>query len=120
MKAGKIINRFHPQVAVGVGGYASGPLLYMASRKGVPGLIQEQNSYPGITNKMLASKVQKICVAYEKMERFFPDNKIIENSCESGGYVLALVTNVWYNINLFIDFAFKRSDLLSEIFRGDM
>jgi UDP-N-acetylglucosamine--N-acetylmuramyl-(pentapeptide) pyrophosphoryl-undecaprenol N-acetylglucosamine transferase len=77
MKAGKIINRFHPQVAVGVGGYASGPLLYMASRKGVPGLIQEQNSYPGITNKLLASKVQKICVAYEKMDKFFPANKII-------------------------------------------
>jgi UDP-N-acetylglucosamine--N-acetylmuramyl-(pentapeptide) pyrophosphoryl-undecaprenol N-acetylglucosamine transferase len=77
IKAGSIINRFKPQVAVGVGGYASGPLLYMASRKGVPGLIQEQNSYPGITNKLLAGKVQKICVAYDRMERFFPKSKII-------------------------------------------
>jgi len=76
-KAGKIISRFKPQVAVGVGGYASGPLLYMASSRNVPGLIQEQNSYPGITNKLLAGKVQKICVAYEKMERFFPASKII-------------------------------------------
>lgn len=77
MKAGKIINRFRPDVAVGVGGYASGPLLFMATRKGVPGLIQEQNSYPGITNKMLASKVEKICVAYENMQQFFPASKII-------------------------------------------
>lgn len=77
MKAGRIINRFRPDVAVGVGGYASGPLLFMATRKGVPGLIQEQNSYPGITNKMLASKVEKICVAYENMQQFFPASKII-------------------------------------------
>lgn len=77
MKAGRIINRFRPDVAVGVGGYASGPLLYMATRKGVPGLIQEQNSYPGITNKMLASKVEKICVAYDNMQQFFPASKII-------------------------------------------
>jgi len=77
LKANKIIKRFNPQVAVGVGGYASGPLLYMATRRGIPGLIQEQNSYPGITNKLLASKVQKICVAYDKMEQFFPANKLI-------------------------------------------
>jgi UDP-N-acetylglucosamine--N-acetylmuramyl-(pentapeptide) pyrophosphoryl-undecaprenol N-acetylglucosamine transferase len=77
MKAGKIIDRFNPQVAVGVGGYASGPLLYMAGRKKIPCLIQEQNSYPGITNKLLATRVQKICVAYDKMDRFFPASKII-------------------------------------------
>ncbi len=77
IKAGNIISRFRPQVAVGVGGYASGPLLFMATSKRVPGLIQEQNSYPGITNKLLASKVEKICVAYDKMNRFFPENKII-------------------------------------------
>ncbi|MDQ3049756.1 MAG: undecaprenyldiphospho-muramoylpentapeptide beta-N-acetylglucosaminyltransferase [Bacteroidota bacterium] len=76
-KAGTIINRFKPQVAVGVGGYASGPLLYMASWKGVPGLIQEQNSFPGVTNKLLAAKVEKICVAYDRMERFFPASKVI-------------------------------------------
>lgn len=77
IKARKIIYKFKPQVAVGVGGYASGPLLYMATRKGIPGLIQEQNSYPGITNKLLAGKVEKICVAYDKMEKFFPQSKII-------------------------------------------
>jgi UDP-N-acetylglucosamine--N-acetylmuramyl-(pentapeptide) pyrophosphoryl-undecaprenol N-acetylglucosamine transferase len=77
MKAGSIISKFRPQVAVGVGGYASGPLLYMATRKKVPGLIQEQNSYPGITNKLLAGSVEKICVAYDKMDRFFPKDKII-------------------------------------------
>jgi len=77
IKAGNIISRFRPQVAVGVGGYASGPLLFMATSKRVPGLIQEQNSYPGITNKLLAGRVEKICVAYDKMNRFFPENKII-------------------------------------------
>lgn len=75
--ANKIINQFKPDVAVGVGGYASGPLLYMASWKGIPCLIQEQNSYPGITNKMLAGKAEKICVAYEGMDKYFPSNKII-------------------------------------------
>lgn len=76
-KAGSIIRRFKPDVVVGVGGYASGPLLYAASRKGIPSLIQEQNSYPGITNKMLAGKVNRICVAYEGMEKYFPREKII-------------------------------------------
>lgn len=77
LKAGKIIKRFKPDVAVGVGGYASGPLLYAATRKGIPTLIQEQNSYPGITNKILAKRVNKICVAYQGMEKYFPKNKII-------------------------------------------
>lgn len=77
IKAGKIISRFKPQVAVGVGGYASGPLLYMATGKNIPGVIQEQNSYPGITNKLLAKRVKKICVGYDRMERFFPKEKII-------------------------------------------
>jgi len=76
-KAGRIIERFRPDVAVGVGGYASGPLLYMASCKGIPSVIQEQNSYPGITNKILARKAGKICVAYEGMEKFFPHEKVI-------------------------------------------
>jgi UDP-N-acetylglucosamine--N-acetylmuramyl-(pentapeptide) pyrophosphoryl-undecaprenol N-acetylglucosamine transferase len=77
MKAREIIGRFKPDVAVGVGGYASGPLLFMASRKRVPTLIQEQNSYPGVTNKLLARKAARICVAYDGMERFFPKSKII-------------------------------------------
>lgn len=76
-KAGQIIRDFRPHAAVGVGGYASGPLLFMASRKGIPTLIQEQNSYPGITNKLLAKKAARICVAYEGMDRFFPSSKII-------------------------------------------
>lgn len=72
-----IIKKIKPDVVVGVGGYASGPVLYMANRKNIPTLIQEQNSYAGITNKLLAKKAQKICVAYEGMEKYFPAEKII-------------------------------------------
>lgn len=77
LKARQIIQRFKPDVAIGVGGYASGPLLEMATRLGVPALIQEQNSYAGATNKILAQKVQKICVAYDQMQRYFPKEKIV-------------------------------------------
>ena len=76
-KARKIIKKFKPQVAVGVGGYASGPTLKMAATMGIPTLIQEQNSYAGVTNKLLAKQAKKICVAYEGMDRFFPQEKII-------------------------------------------
>ncbi|MBL4593559.1 MAG: undecaprenyldiphospho-muramoylpentapeptide beta-N-acetylglucosaminyltransferase [Flavobacteriales bacterium] len=76
-KAKKIVEDFKPDVVVGVGGYASGPLLKAATKLGVPALVQEQNSYPGITNKLLASKVQKICVAYDNMDRFFPKEKLM-------------------------------------------
>ncbi len=75
--AKKIIKEFQPQVAVGVGGYASGPTLNKAAAMGIPCLIQEQNSYAGVTNKLLAKKAAKICVAYEGMERFFPAEKIM-------------------------------------------
>ncbi|MDK7761937.1 undecaprenyldiphospho-muramoylpentapeptide beta-N-acetylglucosaminyltransferase [Prevotella bivia] len=75
--AKKIIKNFRPDVAIGVGGYASGATLYKAAGMGIPCLIQEQNSYAGVTNKLLAKKVRKICVAYEGMERFFPADKII-------------------------------------------
>ena len=75
--AKQIIRAFRPQVAVGVGGYASGPTLNKAAAMGIPCLIQEQNSYAGVTNKLLAKKAEKICVAYEGMERFFPAEKII-------------------------------------------
>ncbi|MBR1688359.1 MAG: undecaprenyldiphospho-muramoylpentapeptide beta-N-acetylglucosaminyltransferase, partial [Prevotella sp.] len=75
--AKRIIREFRPQVAVGVGGYASGPTLNKAAAMGIPCLIQEQNSYAGVTNKLLAKKAQKICVAYEGMERFFPADKIM-------------------------------------------
>ncbi len=77
IKARKILKRFRPDVAVGTGGYASGPLLNVAAQKKIPALIQEQNSFPGITNKILGKKVNKICVAYEGMERYFPKQKII-------------------------------------------
>ncbi|MCX7550847.1 undecaprenyldiphospho-muramoylpentapeptide beta-N-acetylglucosaminyltransferase [Xanthomarina sp. F2636L] len=77
-KARKIINTFKPDVVIGTGGFASGPLLQVATSKGIPSLIQEQNSYPGITNKLLSKKASKICVAYDGLERFFPENKIIK------------------------------------------
>jgi UDP-N-acetylglucosamine--N-acetylmuramyl-(pentapeptide) pyrophosphoryl-undecaprenol N-acetylglucosamine transferase len=76
-KSRSIIKQHKPQVVVGVGGYASGPLLQMATYAGIPAVIQEQNSYPGITNKLLAKKVTRICVAYEGLERFFPADKIV-------------------------------------------
>lgn len=76
-KAGQVIDDFRPDIAIGVGGYASAPLLWQATRKGIPSLIQEQNSYAGLTNKMLAKRVGCICVAYEGMEKFFPADKIV-------------------------------------------
>ncbi|GAA4468103.1 undecaprenyldiphospho-muramoylpentapeptide beta-N-acetylglucosaminyltransferase [Nibrella saemangeumensis] len=77
MKAQQIIREFKPNVAVGVGGYASGPLLLAASLKGIPTLIQEQNSYAGLTNKLLSRWAKTICVAYPGMDKFFPADKII-------------------------------------------
>jgi UDP-N-acetylglucosamine--N-acetylmuramyl-(pentapeptide) pyrophosphoryl-undecaprenol N-acetylglucosamine transferase len=76
VRSRNIIKRFRPHVVIGVGGYASGPIVRAATKLGVPTLIQEQNSYPGITNKILARKADRICVAYEGMERFFPKEKI--------------------------------------------
>ena len=76
--AKKIIRDFRPMAAVGVGGYASGPTLNECAKMGIPCLIQEQNSYAGVTNKLLAKKASKICVAYDGMERFFPVDKIIK------------------------------------------
>ena len=75
--ARKIIADFKPDIAIGVGGYASGPTLKAAQRAGIPTLIQEQNSYAGVTNKMLARDARRICVAYPGMERFFPADKIV-------------------------------------------
>ena len=76
LKSRSIIKKFKPDAAIGTGGYASAPLLRVASNKGIPCLIQEQNSYAGITNKWLSNKAQSICVAYEGMEQFFPSEKI--------------------------------------------
>ena len=76
-KAKRIIKEFKPMVAVGVGGYASGPTLNVSGKMGIPTLLQEQNSYAGVTNKLLAKRAKKICVAYEGMERFFPKDRIV-------------------------------------------
>ena len=76
--AHKIIKKFKPTIVIGTGGFASGPTLFVANRKGIKTVIQEQNSYPGITNKILSKKADKICVAYDGLERFFPANKIIK------------------------------------------
>ena len=90
LKTRKIINEFKPDVVVGTGGYASGPLLKTATSIGIPALLQEQNSYAGITNKILSKKASKICVAYEGMEQFFSKEKIIL----TGNPVRQDITNV--------------------------
>lgn len=77
LKSFYIVLRYRPHVVIGTGGFASGPVLWVSAVLGVPCLIQEQNSYPGITNKLLASKVARICVAYPNLERFFPKEKIL-------------------------------------------
>ena len=74
----RIIKKFKPNVVIGTGGFASGPTLFVANKKGIKTVIQEQNSYPGITNKLLSKKADKICVAYDGLERFFPTDKIIK------------------------------------------
>ena len=76
-KASKIVKEFKPDVAIGTGGFASGPTLRVASQKGVPCLIQEQNSFPGVTNRILSGKAKKICVAYDGMEKYFAKDKIV-------------------------------------------
>ena len=76
-KAGRLLDEFRPDIAIGVGGYASAPLLWKATAKHIPALIQEQNGFAGLTNKLLAKRVGCICVAYEGMERFFPADKIV-------------------------------------------
>jgi UDP-N-acetylglucosamine--N-acetylmuramyl-(pentapeptide) pyrophosphoryl-undecaprenol N-acetylglucosamine transferase len=76
-KSRKIIKKFKPDVVIGTGGFASGPLLQVANSLNIPTVIQEQNSYPGITNKLLSKKANAICIAYENLERFFPKDKIV-------------------------------------------
>ncbi|HET6993259.1 MAG TPA: undecaprenyldiphospho-muramoylpentapeptide beta-N-acetylglucosaminyltransferase, partial [Bacteroidia bacterium] len=76
-RAKKILKKFRPDAVIGTGGYASGPMLRVASKSGIPTLIQEQNSFPGITNKIFAKKVNRICVAYDGMEKYFPKEKIV-------------------------------------------
>jgi UDP-N-acetylglucosamine--N-acetylmuramyl-(pentapeptide) pyrophosphoryl-undecaprenol N-acetylglucosamine transferase len=76
-RAKKILKEFQPDAVIGTGGYASGPMLRVASKRGITTLIQEQNSFPGITNKLLAKRVDRICVAYDGMEKFFPKEKVV-------------------------------------------
>lgn len=78
IRAGEIVSRFKPHAVIGTGGFASGPLLRIASGRGIPCVLQEQNSYAGITNKLLKDRVAKICVAYDGMEQFFPAEKIVK------------------------------------------
>lgn len=89
LKARSIVKNFKPDVAVGVGGYASGPTMYMADMAGVPILIQEQNSFAGVTNKLMAKKAKTFCVAYDNMERFFPKDRIVK----TGNPVRAEIVN---------------------------
>lgn len=77
-KARKIVKEFKPDIAIGVGGYASGPVLKQAQKNGIPTLLQEQNSYPGVTNKLLAKKADAICVAYDGLDRYFPAESIVK------------------------------------------
>lgn len=77
MKANSLINSFKPDVIVGVGGFASGPVMWVGAQKGVPVLVQEQNQFAGMTNKLVAKKANRFCVAYDGMERFFPKDKIV-------------------------------------------
>ena len=91
IKAGRLLRKYKPQIVIGVGGFASGPLLYRAARRGIPTLIQEQNSFPGITNRILANKVTTVCAGFPGLERWFPKDRIVEtgNPLRSGVLKLA-------------------------------
>lgn len=89
-KAKKIIREFNPDIAIGVGGFASGPALKAADQLGIPTMLQEQNSYPGVTNKMLAPKAKRICVAYDGLEKYFPAEKIVK----TGNPIRAEILNI--------------------------
>lgn len=91
VKAWRIIREFRPEIAIGVGGYASGPVLRAAASQGIPVVLQEQNSYAGVTNKLLARKARLICVAYEGMERYFPSGKIVKTGNPVRADLLAMV-----------------------------
>ena len=99
--ANKIIESFNPDVAIGVGGFASGPVLKAAVRKGIPAVLQEQNSYAGVTNKLLSAKVNKICVAYPNMERYFPAEKIVMTGNPIRKNLLEIISNTTEAYNYF-------------------
>ncbi len=101
VRSRRIVRRFEPDVAVGVGGYASGPILKAAARKRVPILIQEQNSYAGVTNRLLARSARTICVAYEEMDRYFPAEKIVLTGNPVRRHLTALAGNYEEGLNEF-------------------
>ncbi len=101
MKSANIVRNFKPHAVVGTGGFASGPLLKVASGKGIPCVLQEQNSFAGITNKLLANKVAKICVAYDGMEKFFPKDKIVKTGNPVRGDLVAMSENKVEAMNFF-------------------
>jgi UDP-N-acetylglucosamine--N-acetylmuramyl-(pentapeptide) pyrophosphoryl-undecaprenol N-acetylglucosamine transferase len=93
IKAGKLLRKYKPDVVIGVGGFASGPILYRASKKNIPTLIQEQNSFPGITNRILAEKVDKVCAGFPGLSRWFPEEKIIDTGNPLRAGVLKIAAN---------------------------
>ncbi|MBT8320247.1 MAG: undecaprenyldiphospho-muramoylpentapeptide beta-N-acetylglucosaminyltransferase, partial [Eudoraea sp.] len=93
IKAGKIVSEFKPDLVVGTGGFASGPLLRVASKRGIPCVLQEQNSFAGLTNKLLASRAARICVAYDKMERYFPKEKIVKTGNPVRDHIAAITAS---------------------------
>ncbi|ASU35901.1 undecaprenyldiphospho-muramoylpentapeptide beta-N-acetylglucosaminyltransferase [Mucilaginibacter xinganensis] len=112
-KSLEIIKEFKPDAVVGVGGYASGPLLYAASLKGIPYLIQEQNSYAGITNKWLGKKARKICVAFDGMEKFFPFDRIIKTGNPIRKESVNIAGKQMQALELFKLSAFKKTILIT-------
>ncbi|MBK0380721.1 undecaprenyldiphospho-muramoylpentapeptide beta-N-acetylglucosaminyltransferase [Mucilaginibacter segetis] len=112
-RALKIIQDFKPDAAVGVGGYASGPLLYAASMRGIPTLIQEQNSYAGITNKWLSKRAEKICVAFDGMEKFFPFDRIIKTGNPIRRESVNIAGKHMQALELFKLSAFKKTILIT-------
>jgi UDP-N-acetylglucosamine--N-acetylmuramyl-(pentapeptide) pyrophosphoryl-undecaprenol N-acetylglucosamine transferase len=101
IKASKIVSRVKPHAVIGTGGFASGPLLKIASGRGIPCLLQEQNSFAGITNKLLKNKVAKICVAYDGMERFFPKDKVMKTGNPVRADLISLDVNKDDALNFF-------------------
>lgn len=101
IKASKIVTRFKPHAVVGTGGFASGPLLKVASSRGIPCVLQEQNSFAGITNKLLKDKVSKICVAYDGMEQFFPKDKIVKTGNPVRAELISLLEDKQESLDFF-------------------
>tara|TARA_B100001287_G_scaffold208221_1_gene177190 strand:- start:652 stop:1800 length:1149 start_codon:yes stop_codon:yes gene_type:complete len=101
IKSRNIIRDFRPDLVIGTGGFASGPLLYIASKIGIPSVIQEQNSYPGITNRLLGRHVNKVCVAYDNMERFFDKKKLILSGNPIRESIINFKDKTYYGKKLF-------------------